>query len=283
MAVYLDRHPEIGMCPYKESHFFATDLRERLAIRDDHRPTTLEEYQGYFEGLQDQRLRGEASGWYLYSAAAAESIHERFPAARIIAMIRNPLTMLPSLHSQLVFWGIEPVEDFEQALALDEERARNGRPRGFVPDGYRSAVEYSGQLQRYIEVFGRERVHVIVYERLRDDTSAVYRETCEFLGVDPAYAPSFEVVNANKQARSRALRRVHRNPPELLRRGLHAVTSQRMRRRAGMVLKRANARRVPRPPTPAAVTESLRPLVSDEVRGLREVAGLDVSFWLDDR
>ena len=30
MAAYLGQHPEIGMCPRKESHVFATDLKERM-------------------------------------------------------------------------------------------------------------------------------------------------------------------------------------------------------------------------------------------------------------
>jgi hypothetical protein len=196
-------------------------------------------------------------------------------------MLRNPLTMLPSLHSQLVYWGIEPVEDFEQALALDEERERTGTPEGFVPSSYRSAVRYGRQLRRYLDVFGPERVHVIIFDRFRDDTAGVFKETCEFLDVDSGFAPSIEVVNPNKRARSRAIRGLLRRPPEPLRRALHAVTSRETRRRRGTALRRWNTEYVPRPPASPAVIESLRPLVADEVRELKELVGIDVSFWLD--
>jgi Sulfotransferase domain len=281
MADYLDQHPEIAMCPYKELHFFGTDLQSRAPVKRDQWRPTRDEYMRTFEDLQRERRRGEASGWYLYSSAAPREIHDFCPGAEIVAMLRNPLTMLPSLHSQLVYWGIEPVEDFEQALALDEERERTGTPEGFVPDSYRSAVRYGGQLRRYLDVFGPEQVHVIIFDRFSDDTGGVFRETCEFLGVDPSFVPSIEVVNPNKMVRSRTTRRLLRRPPEPLRRALHAVTSRETRRRGGMILRRWNTRYVPRPPASAAVNESLRALVADEVRELKELVGIDVSFWLD--
>ena len=140
------------------------------------------------------------------------------PEARIIVMLRNPIEMLPSLHSQFVFVGIEPVEDFGTALALDEERERSGVPRGFPPRSYRSAVRYAEQVERYLDVFGRERVHVILYDDFRDDTLAAYRGVCEFLGVDPEFEPQVEVVNPNKEVRSRILRTLVKTPPEWARR-----------------------------------------------------------------
>ena len=281
MADYLGQHPEIGMCPYKELHFFAPDLHSRALVKRGQRPPTRDEYMRNFQDLQGERRRGEASGWYLYSSAAPREIHDFCPGAGIIAMLRNPLTMLPSLHSQLVYWGIEPVEDFEQALALDEERERTGAPEGFVPISYRSAVRYGSQLRRYLDAFGPERVHAIIFDRFRDDTAGVFEETCEFLDVDPSFVPSIEVVNPNKRVRSGAIRGLLRRPPEPLRRGLHAITSREARRRGGTMLRRWNTRYVPRPPAPQAVTESLRPLVAEEVRELKELVGIDVSFWLD--
>lgn len=81
-----------------------------------------------FEGAQGRKRIGEASVWYLYSSAASREINQFSPEADPIVMLRNPFEALPSLHSQFVFVGIEPVEDFEEALAPDEERERAGTP-----------------------------------------------------------------------------------------------------------------------------------------------------------
>ncbi len=281
MASYLAQHPEIGMCPRKETHYFATDLRSRLAVKRGQRPPSEAEYLSFFDGIQDQRRLGEASVWYLYSAAAANEIHAFCANADIIIMLRNPIEMLSSLHSQFVFVGLEPEEDFDSAWNLDEERERTGTPRGFPPHSYRSAIRYAEQIRRYIEVFGREHLHVILYDDFREDTLGAYGRTCDFLGVDSSFRPTLEVVNANKQVRSRALRNLVRRPPERVRPLLHQVTSQGVRRRAGAAVTQLNRRFVRREPIAVGARESIRPEVARQVRELDELIGLDVSAWLD--
>ncbi len=281
MASYLGQHPDVGMCARKETQYFATDLYAKFG-REEGVPWISEtEYLALFEGVQEAQRIGEASVWYLYSSAAPRAIKRFAPEADIIVMLRNPLEALPSLHSQFVFVGIEPEEDFERALALDEEREREGTPPRFPPRSYRAAACYSEQLERYFGVFGRERVHVVFYDDFRNRTLESYRETCEFLGVDWAFVPELEVVNPNKRVRSRQLRKLVRYPPPALRRVLHLGTSEGFRRRTGAILKRWNARIEPREPPPESVTASLRPLVAEQVRELNALLGVDLHGWLE--
>lgn len=279
MADYLGQHPELGMCPRKETHHFGSDLHPRLAQRRGQRPPDLEEYLALFEGLEGYRRRGEASVWYLYSEAGAAEIKAFEPEASIIVMLRDPVEMVPSLHSEFVYVGIEPVEELAAALALDEERERSGAPRGFPPKSYRDAASYAKQLERYLSVFGRERVHVVLYDDFRRDTQAAVRGAFEFLGVDPAFEPDLEIVNPNKQVRSRLMRRVVRRPPEPVRRVLHQVTSQRARRLAGQALNRWNTRFVRRSAPPQPVVGELAALADGQALELRELIGVDLECW----
>jgi hypothetical protein len=280
MADYLGQHPEIGMCPRKETHVFASDLSERMAMRRGQVPMDRERFLELFAGLQEDRLRGEASVWHLYSTVAAAEIAAFEPEAKVIVMLRSPVEMLPSLHSQFVFVGIEPVEDFEEAYRLDPERERSGAPPGFPPRSYRSAVRYGEQLRRYLDVFGRERLHVIVYDDFRDDTPGAYRETCRFLGVDPGFEPSIEVVNPNTRVRSRAMRRVIRRPPEWLRPALHRITSERARRGVARKMIRLNTSVSQRAPLSAEIQAELAEEAAREARELDELLGLDVGGWV---
>lgn len=281
MADYLGQHPDIGMCPRKETHYFVGDLRPRMKTKRGQGPLSAERYTGLFADLQGERRRGEASVWYLYSPTSATEIRDFCPEASIVVMLRNPVEMLPSLHSEFVYVGIEPVEDFETALALDDERERSGAPRGFPPLSYRSAIRYAEQLRRYIDAFGRERVHVIVYDDFREDTLGVFADACGFLGVDAGFIPAIEVVNPNKRVRSRAMRRLVRRPPEALRTVLHAVSTENMRRYGGATLQRWNTRFERRSAVPDRVSEALRPEVERQVYELNELIALDVSAWLD--
>jgi hypothetical protein len=281
MTSYLSQHPDVGMCARKETQYFATDLYEKFARQPGGPWLSETDYLALFESAQQKRRIGEASVWYLYSSAAPVAIKEFAPDAGIIVMLRNPLEALPSLHSQFVFVGIEPVEDFGEALALDEERERVGTPPRFPPRSYRSAARYSEQLERYIEVFGRDRVHVVLYDDFRRSTSDAYRGICEFLGIDPGFVPEMDVVNPNKRVRSKRFRKLTRDPPPALRKVLHPLTSQQFRRRTGAVLRRWNARIEPRRRPPESVTAALRPLVAEQVHELHTLLGVDLQRWLE--
>jgi hypothetical protein len=280
MTDYLGQHPEIGMCRNKETQYFATDMRQRFAVKKGDARRSPEGYLGLFADVQDRKRLGEASVWYLYSAAAPAGI-ERFCArSRIIAMLRNPVDMIPSLHSEFVYNGIEPEEDLERALALDADRERRGAPPGFPPRSYRSAVSYAEQLRRYFDVFGRERVHVILYDDFSRRPADIYRETCEFLDVDPGFVPEIRVVNPHKEVRSRAVREFLFHPPETFRRVVHAVTSREERSRVGYAMKRWNTRFESRPPASQRVVRALRPLAVREAHELGELLDRDLSAWV---
>ena len=86
-------------------------------------------------------------------------------------MLRNPVDVLYSRHSQLVYNGDEDIIDFEASLAAEEKR-RNGE---MIPGNIRigkkllhsEVVKFTEQVKRYFDIFGRTHVHVIIYEDLK--------------------------------------------------------------------------------------------------------------------
>lgn len=142
---------------------------------------------------------------------------KEFSAADIIVILRNPIDMMYAQHSQLLFQRQEEIVDFKEALAAESERRQGHRiPRGsqrVESFFYGDAARFSQQLERYFDVFGREKVHVILYDDLRADTPLVYRRMLEFLGVDPVFTPSFEVHNCNKRMRFTLLQDLVYRPP----------------------------------------------------------------------
>src|SRR3989339_415720 len=118
MCTYLKQHPEIFMPEKKESHFFGTDLNSPRFIRDK------KIYLSLFSKAKDERRVGESSVWYLYSKKAASEIKEFSPSASIIIMLRNPVDMLYSQHSQFLYNGNEDIACFEEALNAEQDRRR---------------------------------------------------------------------------------------------------------------------------------------------------------------
>jgi len=195
----------------KEQHFFGSDLAEEWP------QPTAKQYFDSFAGSESASRRGEGSGWYLWSRFAAKEIHTYNSRARIIVMLRNPIDMLPSLHSQYLHDEMENLKDIKEALEAENDR-RNGRR---IPPNnsshpwrlfYVDVVRFYEQLERYYDVFGRAQVHVVLFDDFVGDLESTYREVLEFLQVDPTFMPSFRVMNPNKRTRSPLINRFLLNP-----------------------------------------------------------------------
>lgn len=284
MTEYLRQHPEIYIPPDKEFHYFGSDIRYDDVLRNVRDPET---YFAQFEPAGEEQVVGETSTMNLYSERAAREIREYDPDARILAMLRNPVDMLHSLHSHYLYGGNEDIENFEEALAAEDDRKRGERiPESarFVPGlFYRDMVKYSEQLERYFDAFGRDQVRVILLEAFVEDPPRHYRETLEFLGVDPSFEPDFEVHNPNVTVRSRALNRFVRNPPGPIKRLVQAVDRALpawvFRVPLRTVYRMINTRRSRRPSMPPGLRERLERKFRPEVERVSRLLDRDVSRW----
>ena len=273
---YLRQHPDIFMPFHKEPLYFGSDLSHRYGR------LTEQDYLALFRDAGPDQMVGEASAWYLYSTTAAREIREASPAARIIAMFRNPVDVMHAQHSQLLFSAQEKIADFGEALEAEDDRMQGRRmpPGPLRPENlrYRRMVRFGEQLQRFHDVFGREQVHVIIQDDLRRDTPGQYRGVLEFLGVDPSFVADFRPLNENKRVRNRWIQRLIWDPPLLrplipsLRR--HPVV-HRIRTRLLRMNSRPERRQAMDPVLRAALTAELAP----EVERLGALIGRDLSGW----
>ncbi len=148
----LRRHPQIYMPDCKEPWFFAPELRERTPPRPEGTPSTLAEYAALFAAAELGQRAGEASAEYLWSRGAAAAIAEVQPAAKVIAVLREPASFLHSLHLQFLQSYVETEPDLRRALALEPERRRGDRsPPHLLAAAllYSEHVRYTEQLARY--------------------------------------------------------------------------------------------------------------------------------------
>jgi hypothetical protein len=283
----LTEHPEIFMAK-KEQHYFGSDLASFWP------QPTAEQYFASFAGSEGARRRGEASGWYLLSERAAAEIHTYRPDARIIAMFRNPVEMLPSLHSQFLYDEFEELSDFSEALAAEEDRRRGERiPVSAREDVrrllYRDLVRFDEQLLRYLERFGPDRVHVILFDDLVRDPGRTYAEVAEFLGVDATCVPAFRVMNPQKRIRSRGVQHLISqivDDSSLIRRIGARVIPVHSARSALLghgvpALDRINTSYAAREPGEPALRRELANAARGSVGRLGELLDRDLSHWCE--
>ena len=281
LYTYLGRHPDIYLPARKELRFFGTDLDIR-----DRVPLSMEEYLAHFAGAADARRVGTAYVWYLYSRSAAAEIAEFAPDASILVMLRNPVEMVHALHGEHLTNGNEDIADFTAALDAEPARARGAAlpPHAHLPQGllYSTVPRYAEQLERYFDRFGRDRVHVTIFEEFVADPVGGYRSVLAFLGLPddrPLEAADFEVVNASRRLRSERVRHLLARPPEFPRRLISRTVPRPIRRNVHAWAKRANVRPASRPPMPSDTRRRLDALFEPEVQLLEALLGREIESW----
>jgi hypothetical protein len=276
MQDYLSQHPEIFMPEMKEAHFFGSDLDAPVYMRDE------KKYLALFAKARNEKRVGEASVYYLYSKKAAVEINQFSPSASIIIMLRNPVEMIYSLHSQRLYNGNEDIEDFQAALDAEEDRKKGLRlPKDrhlLAGLFYREVGKYTDQVQRYIDVFGRDKIKVIIFDEFKRSTAQVYKETCLFLGVNPIFNPIIRVINGNKGVRSVTYRNLIFRP-SLLRTMARRVIPDVPRRKIIRTLERVNLKYEQRPPMNPELKQRLKEEFKPEVERLSKLLDRDLTYW----
>ena len=109
------------------------------------------------------------------------------PDARIVIALRDPVAALYALHSEFVYDGNEDIADFTAALEAEPDRCAGRRIPGdaHFPAGlcYRATVRYAEQVERYLDRFGADRVHVLLFDDLIADPEGTGAAVVRFLGL----------------------------------------------------------------------------------------------------
>lgn len=275
---YLAGHPDIFLPGRKELRYFGSDLAHRRRHE-----LSEAEFLDHYAGAPPERQWGNAYVWYLYSRSAAAEIHAVRPDARIVVMLRDPVRALYALHSEFVFDGNEDIDDFTAALAAEPDRCAGRRipAEAHFPEAlcYHRTVAYGEQLARYLDLFGRDQVHVALIDDFIADADAAGGRVLAFLGLQPATGQAFPHANPNKRSRSAAMRRLLAAPPPRLRAAIRAMVPAGPRRAAYRRVSTLNVQAQDRAAMPLDVERRLRDELDPEVAALETIVGRSLAAW----
>ncbi len=168
---YLNEHPEIFMCEPKEPGFFVEELAWSKG---------KDWYQSLFAGVRDEVVVGESSTHYaklpIYKGVP-ERIARFSPDARFIYLMRDPIDRAIS-H----YW--HSVRDMQSGGEWRDMLAAVRRDPQYV-----AFSDYAMQLKPYIDLFGRDRIYAVTFERMVSNPVDTLKETFEWLGVDAHFVP----------------------------------------------------------------------------------------------
>jgi hypothetical protein len=174
---YLKNIPGVYMSPMKEVYYFASHAATHEVldvIRDKG------EYLSLFKDSEGSIAIGEASPSYLWDPDAARRIHEAIPNARIVMILRDPIERAYSQYLMKTKYS-----DLKASFYEDLLKDYNSDPKVFgIASLYVEFGMYYEQVKRYFELFGKERVKVIIFEEFTKSPLEKVSEVLTFLGVN---------------------------------------------------------------------------------------------------
>jgi hypothetical protein len=158
-------HPEVFVSEPKEVDFFSHWFNRGY-----------DWYDAHFAVGADRPCRGETSPSYMYDPAAPGRARAYNPGLRLIAVLRDPVARAYSNHLHEIRQGrIPPDRTFEEAEPRNPMYVEQGR--------------YATHLQRWIDVFGRDALLVLIAEEISADPETALDRTYAHLGVKAGVRP----------------------------------------------------------------------------------------------
>lgn len=254
-------HPEAAVSEKKELDFFSYHYEHGYRW-----------YESQFPGKPGAKAVGEISPSYFNEASVPERAKLYSPDLRILVSLRDPVERALSQHRHLVRIGLVPGPDYRFETALADNPS-------YIEQGC-----YATHLSRWLQVFPRSQMLIVLMEDIRQDPEATARKVYEFLDIDAQHRsvalneksnPSYAVRSQGTDAVIRGLRH------NLRRIGLgglwQAVGDSGLRK----VYRRFN-RKPSEAVIPAVATETkarLRDEFQRETRDLEKLLGRDLGHW----
>ncbi len=156
----LGTHPQVFLTPAKGLYFF-----------DRHYDRGLQWYVDQFDDARPEHLvRGEVCQDYLAHPDAAERMADSLGRVKLMVTLRDPAERAFSSYLHMLRSGWR-AGTFLEALSRYPELIDHGR--------------YGSQLRRFSSRFGRDALHVAVFDDLKADPQAFLDAVTAWLGVQP--------------------------------------------------------------------------------------------------
>jgi hypothetical protein len=254
---YLKQTKGIFMPSIKDPDFFAVETDLDFAVLKQIKDK--KEYLKLFENVKDEIAIGEASPTYLHDPKAPKLIHDAVPNAKIIISLRDPVERANSYFSNLVSSGTAS-ESFSDCI-------RNGIN---LSSGYSAQVVkgsfYYEQVKKYLEIFGKEQVKIIIFEEFVKNTRDGLIEIFDFLGIKSQPPEiSEKIFNPTRKPRGKVLEKIIKNQ------ALRKIAKETLPRSSTSTLKTIFGKKTEKEPISNKDKRLLEDLYRDDVKNLERL------------
>lgn len=177
----LNQHPDIFIPDAKEPNYFGL----ATAVK------TFEWYQSLYLPAKTGQLKGDCSTFYTAAASdekSCQEIYQHNPEAKFIFIARDPVSRVESSFREM--HNSSPKYGFDTPFKLSD--AMLSVPQIIDDSAYHS------RLKTYLDVFGEDRVLILLMEDLKNDHEGTARRCYNFLGLTPPEESFEQVPHVNR-------------------------------------------------------------------------------------
>lgn len=189
---YLKKIPGIYMPSAKEPNFFAKDTIPTNHPLSVSCIRTKTEYLNLFKNIKNEKIFGDASNTNLIDPDAAKKIHQVSSSARILISLRDPIEQVYSAYFQLFRNGYVVLPFHDIIIKELENKLDYTDP---FQELFRNAMYYEN-VKRYLEIFGSNKVKIIIFEEFIKNPQETLQEILKFLEIN-FFIKDFELENYN--------------------------------------------------------------------------------------
>ncbi len=202
---YLAAHPQVCPAYIKQTFFFLDKSWQRsLNLRSlyDH-SKGFQQYDLFFRDCSDAKYRLEASPEYMYAPGSPARIHDFLKTnnGRVIFILRDPVQRFISLFNYGKQQGIIGKQETFPGF-MKKSMAYTGNSNTSLM-AYQTGF-YSGYVQNYISLFGKQNLNIYFYENLKADPLKFMQHVSENLGLDGNFYSSFNFTKNNQTISTRS-------------------------------------------------------------------------------
>jgi len=127
------------------------------------------------------------------------------------------------------------------------------------------------QIQRYLDVFDRSQIHVMLFDDFKANTALEFQKVLEFLDVDKNYQPDLANHNPNTRMRSKRLARIIQDPSHPITALAKKTLPKRLWKQGKVLLKKINTNSDPRPPLDSGLQSQLQQEAVEHILALERL------------
>lgn len=196
---WLVEHPQVAGSADKETYYCVDPGTHMFRADRNFRDHGLQGYERLFaDADRSAEVVVEATPSYLYSSTALQELPHLPSRPNFIVVIREPLAQLGSLYSYFQQnWNWIPRDmTFGEFIAAVEEGGHDFRGNELAANALSNAW-YPEHLRRWQSAVGAERMLILLFEDVVDQSRRTMRGIADRMGIDPCFYDSYDFPRDN--------------------------------------------------------------------------------------